>query len=66
MQAMTLNLPRRGFMAGLCAATANAALIPTDAIAGDLTPTYRSATDLTQALATRQISARELLGPVIN
>jgi amidase len=65
MQAMTLNLPRRGFMAGLCAATANAALIPTDAIAGDSTPTYRSATDLTQALATRQISARELLDAAI-
>ena len=66
MQPMTLDLPRRGFMVGLCAATAKAALIPTGAIAGgDTAPTYRSATDLIQALATRQISARELLDAAI-
>ena len=66
MQATTLDLPRRGFMAGLCAVTAKAALAPADAIAGgDTAPTYRSATDLIQALAARQLSARELLDAAI-
>ena len=66
MQSMTLDLPRRGFMAGVCAATAKIALTPTGAIAGgDTAPTYRSATDLIQALAARQISARELLDAAI-
>ena len=41
-------------------------MTPTDAIAGgDAAPTYRSASDLIQALATRQISARELLDATI-
>ena len=66
MQPMTLDLPRRGFMVGLCAATAKAALNPAGAAAGsDTGPTYRNATDLIQALATRQISARELLDAAI-
>ncbi len=66
MQSMTLDLPRRGLMAGVCAAAAKMALTPTGAIAGgDTAPTYRSATDLIQALAARQISARELLDAAI-
>ena len=66
MQAMPLDLPRRGFMAGLCAATAKAALTPANAIAGgDTAPTYSSAIDLIQALVARQISARELLDATI-
>ena len=66
MQAITLDLPRRGFMAGLCAAMAKAALTPVGATAdGDTAPTYRSAIDLIQALAARQISARELLDATI-
>ena len=66
MQSMTLDLPRRGFVTGVCAVAAKMALTPTDAIAGgDVPPTYRSATDLIQALATRQISARELLDAAI-
>jgi hypothetical protein len=48
MQAITLDLPRRGFMAGLCAATAKAALTPVGAIAGgDTTRTYPSAIEMT-------------------
>jgi amidase len=66
MPSMTLDLPRRGFVTGVCAVAAKMALTPTGAIAGgDTPPTYRSATDLIQALATRQISARELLDAAI-
>ena len=44
-KATALDLPRRGFIAGLCAATAKVALTSADVIAGgDTTPTYRSAT----------------------
>jgi hypothetical protein len=57
MQVMKLDLTRRGFVAGLCAAAAEITLTPTGAIAGDTTPTYRSASDLIQALAARQISS---------
>ena len=67
MQAMPLDLPRRGFIAGICAATVKAALTSKNAIAGgDAAPTYRSASDLIQALMTRQMSARELLDATIN
>jgi amidase len=66
MQSMTLDLARRSFMAGVCAVAAKMALTPTGAIAGeDAAPTYRSATDLIQALAARQVSARELLDAAI-
>jgi len=66
MLSMPLDLPRRGLMAGVCAVAAKLALAPTGAIAGgDAAPTYRSATDLIQALSTRQISARELLDAAI-
>jgi amidase len=66
MQSMTLDLPRRGFMAGLYSAAAMLALTPTSVIAGrDGAPTYRSASDLIQALTARQISARELLDAAI-
>ena len=66
MKAAALDLPRRSFIAGICAATVKAALTSTEAIAGGYaTPTYRSAIDLIQALATRQISARELLDTTI-
>jgi amidase len=62
MRPLTLDLARRDFVAGVCAVAAKVALTPTGAIAGeDAAPTYHSATDLTQALAARQISARELL-----
>ena len=62
MQAMTLDLPRRGFMAGLCATTAKAALAPAH---GDTAPIYRNAVDLIQALVARQISSRELVDAAI-
>src|ERR1700720_3197403 len=66
MQAMKLDLPRRGLIAGVCAVAAKMALTPTGATAGeDTAATYRTATDLIQALATRQISARELLDAAI-
>ena len=45
MKAAALDLPRRGFIAGLCAATAKSALTSADVIAGgDTTPTYSRAT----------------------
>jgi hypothetical protein len=48
-------------MAGVGAVAAKVALTPAGAIAGDdAGSTYRSATDLIQALAAQQISAREL------
>ena len=59
---MTLDLPRRGFMAGLCATTAKAALAPAH---GDTAPIYRNAVDLIQALVARQISSRELVDAAI-
>jgi amidase len=53
-------------MAGLCAEVTKAALSSASAIAGgETSPTYRSATDLIQALVTRQISTRELLDAAI-
>src|SRR6516165_7837238 len=66
MEASTFDLTRRGFMAGLCAEVTKAALSSASAIAGgETSPTYRSATDLIQALVTRQISTRELLDAAI-
>ena len=66
MQAITFDLPRRGFMAGACAAVAGAALLPGESAAeGDTALAYRSAIDLIQALAARQLSARELLDATI-
>jgi len=64
MTVTTLHLPRRGFMAGLCATAGEVALLPKSSIA-DEAPTYRNATDLVQALASRQISARDLLDATI-
>ena len=61
MQATTLDLTRRGLMAGLCGATASAALTPARAAGGDTSPSYRSAVGLIQALVAGQISSRELL-----
>ena len=60
---MTLDLPRRGFMAGLCATTAKAAVTPAH---GDTAPIYRNAVDLIQALVARQISSRELVDGAIS
>jgi hypothetical protein len=62
---MTLDLNRRSFMTGIGATTASAVLAP--AIAGEAStiPTYRTATGLIDALAARQISARELLAAAI-
>jgi amidase len=66
MKPITIDLARRGFMTGVCAVAAKVALTPTGAIAGeDAAPIYRSATDLIQALAAGQISARELLDSAI-
>src|SRR6516225_1456077 len=64
---MTLDLNRRSFMAGIGATTASAVLTSAPAIAGEAStaPTYRTATDLIDALAARQISARELLDAAI-
>ena len=66
MQAHTHNLPRRCFMTGLGAAAAKS-LLPVGAVAaGDpVAPNYRNAVELVQALATQQISARELLDAAI-
>jgi hypothetical protein len=64
---MTLDLNRRSFMAGIGATTASAVLTPAPTIAGGTptVPTYRTATELIDALAARQISARELLDAAI-
>ena len=66
MQAHTHDLPRRCFMTGLGAVAANA-LVPARAVAAgnSSAPNYRNAVELIQALATRQISARELLDAAI-
>ncbi len=66
MQAIAPTLHRRGLVAVLGAAAATAGLRMPRAIAGGgEAPTYRSATDLAQALAARQLSARELLDAAI-
>jgi amidase len=65
MQAKNRDLSQRGFVAGLCAAAAEITMTPTGAIAGEKPPTYRSASDLIQALAARQISSRELVDAAI-
>jgi amidase len=65
---MIHDLNRRGFVAGLGAATAAATpATSADTTAGEAsaTPDYRTATDLLQALAARQVSARELLDAAI-
>jgi hypothetical protein len=66
-RAMTLDLNRRSFMAGIGAATASSVLMSARAIAGEAStvPTYRTATDLIDALSTRQMSARELIDAAI-
>jgi hypothetical protein len=59
MKPITLDLARRDFMAGVCAVAAKVALTPTGAIAGDdAGSTYRSATDLIQALAAANFRSR--------
>ena len=60
---MTAKLDRRSVLAGVGATEAGAVLSPTLALSasGTTIPTYRTATDLVEALAARQISARELL-----
>jgi amidase len=61
---MSIRLERRGFLAGLGAS----ALLPgrrAFADEGQSVPTYRTATELTQALAAKQISARELVDAAI-
>jgi amidase len=64
---MTLNASRRRVIAGLGATAATTMLAsPSPAAEADATaPTYRTAVDLVQALAARQISARELLDAAI-
>src|SRR5215470_15765199 len=62
---MTLDLNRRSFMAGIGATTASAVLTPPIAGEASTVPTYRTATELINALAARQISARELLDAAI-
>ena len=64
---MTPDLNRRSFVAGL-GATAAAAGVPqvgASATGTSAVPAYRTATDLLQALAARQVSARELLDAAI-
>jgi amidase len=58
---MTTDVGRRCVLTGLAAM----ALAPARAVAGDDTATYRSATDLIQALLARQVSARELTDAAI-
>jgi hypothetical protein len=61
---MTHDLNRRGFVAGLGAATAvTTPAAPANMTAGEApaAPDYRTAVDLLQALAARQVSARELV-----
>src|SRR4051794_4327591 len=65
MQATTFDLPRRRFIAGLAATSASVCLVATRASADTAPLSYRTATDLTQALANRQISSRELLDAAI-
>src|SRR6516164_504378 len=66
MKATLFYLTRRGVLAGLAAMLAKAASTPMNAIAGgEPLLTYRSATDLVQALRARQISARELMNATI-
>jgi amidase len=64
---MARALNRRSFVAGLGATAAAATLPQTRALAGEasVAPAYRTATDLLQALAARQVSARELLDAAI-
>jgi amidase len=58
---------RRSFIAAAGAAAAATALSPAKAIAGpsEAEPTYRTAGELVQALASRQISSRELVDSAI-
>ena len=62
-----MNLSRRGVLAGLGATAATIVSASAGATADELAavPTYRTAVDLAQALAARQISARELLDNAI-
>ena len=62
-----MNVSRRHIIAGLGAAAAAAALASSRTARADTAdpPTYRPATELVQALAARQISARELLDAAI-
>jgi amidase len=60
---MSLRQGRRGFLAGLGAIALPR--LPAIAEESQEIPTYRTATELTQALTARQISARELLDAAI-
>jgi amidase len=61
-----MNMGRRGVLAGVGAAAALNLLAARSVTAGDAsTATYRNAGDLIQALAARQISARELLDDAV-
>lgn len=64
---MTPDLNRRSFVAGLGATAAAAGLpqVGASATATSAVPACRTATDLLQALAARQVSARELLDAAI-
>src|SRR5277367_3844742 len=65
--AMTPKLDRRTVLAGAGAAAAGGVSSPARALSapGTAIPACRSATDLVEALAARQISARELLDAAI-
>ena len=66
MQAIARTLRRRGLVCLLGAAAATAALrLPCASAGAGEPPTYRSATELAQALAARRVSARELLDAAI-
>ena len=64
---MAMNASRRHVIAGLGATAATTMLASPGMAAGEdaAVPTYRTAVDLVQALAARQISARELLDAAI-
>ena len=64
---MAMNASRRHVIAGLGATAATTMLASPGLAAGEdaAVPTYRTAVDLVQALAARQISARELLDACI-
>ena len=64
---MAMNVSRRCIMTGLGVTTATAMLTSSHALAGvePTVPTYRTAVDLVQALAARQISAHELVDAAI-
>jgi hypothetical protein len=68
---MVVQKSRRSFMAGMAATTTAAALLPVAAIGRDAGGAseelaYRTADDLVKAIASRQVSSRELVDSAIS